>query len=96
MDHRTAPRFGQHLGALAAQLLHARSDRRKVVSGARSVALADQAGFESVLACEAHHAGWTSCLERFVEQLSENTAKRPDLSQSPFLQGKEIVSSISS
>jgi len=24
------------------------------------------------LACEAHHAGWTSCLERFVEQLSAN------------------------
>ena len=31
-----------------------------------------QAGFESVLACEAHHAGWTSCLERFVEQLPAN------------------------
>ena len=29
-----------------------------------------QGGFESVLAGEAHHAGWTSCLERFVEQLS--------------------------
>ena len=31
-----------------------------------------QGGFESMLACEAHHAGWTSCLERFVEQLSAN------------------------
>lgn len=31
-----------------------------------------QAGFESVLAREAHHSGWTSCLERFVEHLSAN------------------------
>jgi len=33
-----------------------------------------QVGFESVLAREAHHAGWTSCLERFVEHLSANAA----------------------
>ena len=31
-----------------------------------------QVGFESVLAREAHHGGWTSCLERFVEHLSAN------------------------
>ena len=42
VDHRTAPRFGQCLGALTAQLLHARSDGRKVVSGTRSGALAAQ------------------------------------------------------
>ena len=33
-----------------------------------------QAGFESGAAREAHHAGWTSCLERFVEHLSANAA----------------------
>jgi hypothetical protein len=43
MDHRTAPRFGQHLGALAAQLLHARSDpsesrQRREVGRARGTA----------------------------------------------------------
>src|ERR1700722_3327197 len=42
VDHRTAPRFGQCLGALAAQLLHARSDGRKVVSRTGSGALAAQ------------------------------------------------------
>jgi hypothetical protein len=42
VDHRTAPHFGQHLDALAAQLLHARSDGRKVVSGTGSGALAAQ------------------------------------------------------
>jgi methylase of polypeptide subunit release factors len=42
MDHWTAPRFGQCLGALAAQLLHARSDHRKVVGGTGSGALAAQ------------------------------------------------------
>ena len=33
-----------------------------------------QTGFESILAREAHHGGWTSCLERFVEHLSANVA----------------------
>jgi len=33
-----------------------------------------QGGFESVLAGEAHHAGWTSCLERLAEHLSANAA----------------------
>jgi uncharacterized protein YndB with AHSA1/START domain len=33
-----------------------------------------QIGFESVLARDAHHAGWTSCLEHFVEHLSANAA----------------------
>src|SRR5271167_2747276 len=40
--YRTAPRFGRYLGALAAQLLHACSDHRKVVSSAGSGALAAQ------------------------------------------------------
>ena len=31
-----------------------------------------QAGFESVLTREAHHGGWTSCLERLAEYLSAN------------------------
>jgi uncharacterized protein YndB with AHSA1/START domain len=33
-----------------------------------------QGGFESVLAGEAHHGGWTSCLERLAEHLSANAA----------------------
>jgi uncharacterized protein YndB with AHSA1/START domain len=33
-----------------------------------------QAGFASVLAREAHQAGWTSCLEHFAEHLSANAA----------------------
>jgi uncharacterized protein YndB with AHSA1/START domain len=33
-----------------------------------------QAGFESILAREAHHGGWTSCLERLAEHLSANAA----------------------
>ena len=33
-----------------------------------------QGGFESVLAGEAHHAGWTSGLERLAEHLSANAA----------------------
>jgi uncharacterized protein YndB with AHSA1/START domain len=31
-----------------------------------------QVGFESVLAREAHHGGWTSCLKRLAEHLSAN------------------------
>jgi hypothetical protein len=42
MDRRTPPRFSQHLGALAAQFLHACPDHRKVVSSAGSGALAAQ------------------------------------------------------
>jgi hypothetical protein len=42
MDRRTPSRLGQHLGALAAQLLHTGSDHRKVVGGAGSGALAAQ------------------------------------------------------
>jgi hypothetical protein len=42
VDHRTPPHFGRYSGALAAQLLHARSDRREVVSGTGSGALAAQ------------------------------------------------------
>jgi hypothetical protein len=37
MDHRTAPRFGQHLGALAAQLFYASPYSREIVSGMGSV-----------------------------------------------------------
>ena len=33
-----------------------------------------QGGFESVLAGEAHHGGWTSCLERLAEHLSAHAA----------------------
>jgi uncharacterized protein YndB with AHSA1/START domain len=33
-----------------------------------------QVGFESVLAREAHHGGWPSCLERLAEHLSANAA----------------------
>jgi uncharacterized protein YndB with AHSA1/START domain len=33
-----------------------------------------QAGFESGAAREAHHGGWTSCLERLAEHLSANAA----------------------
>ena len=33
-----------------------------------------QAGFESVLARQAHQGGWTSCLEGFAEYLSANAA----------------------
>ena len=33
-----------------------------------------QTGFESVLAREAHHGGWISCLDRFAEHLSTNAA----------------------
>jgi uncharacterized protein YndB with AHSA1/START domain len=33
-----------------------------------------QTGFESVLAREGHHGGWTSCLERLAEHLSTNAA----------------------
>jgi uncharacterized protein YndB with AHSA1/START domain len=33
-----------------------------------------QGGFESVLAGEAHHGGWTSCLDRLAEHLSANAA----------------------
>jgi uncharacterized protein YndB with AHSA1/START domain len=33
-----------------------------------------QAGFESGAARKAHHAGWTSCLERLAEHLSANAA----------------------
>jgi hypothetical protein len=36
VDHRTASRFGQSLGALAAQLLHACPDHRKIDSGTGS------------------------------------------------------------
>jgi hypothetical protein len=42
VDRRTAPFFGQYLGALAAQFLYACPDRREVVSGAWSDALAAQ------------------------------------------------------
>ena len=33
-----------------------------------------QGGFESVVAGEAHHGGWTSCRERLAEHLSANAA----------------------
>jgi uncharacterized protein YndB with AHSA1/START domain len=33
-----------------------------------------QAGFESAPTGEAHHGGWTSCLERLAEHLSTNAA----------------------
>jgi uncharacterized protein YndB with AHSA1/START domain len=33
-----------------------------------------QGGFESAVAREAHHGGWTSCLERLAEHLSANAA----------------------
>jgi hypothetical protein len=61
MDRRTAPRFGQYLGSLAAQLLHARSDYRKVVVSAGSGALAAQL----LHACPNHRkifsgAGWVT------------------------------------
>src|SRR5580704_4683917 len=42
VDRRTAPFFGQYLGPLAAQFLHACPDHRKVVSGAVARALAAQ------------------------------------------------------
>src|SRR5439155_13612658 len=48
VDHPTAPRFSQGLGALAAQLLHARSDGCKVVSDTGSGALAAQLQHASV------------------------------------------------
>ena len=37
MDHRMAPRFGQYLGALAAQLFYAGPYGREIVSGTGSV-----------------------------------------------------------
>ena len=37
MDHRTAPRFSQHLGALTAQLFYAGPYGREIVSGTGSV-----------------------------------------------------------
>jgi hypothetical protein len=42
MDLGSAPRIGQYLGALAAQLLHTCSDHREIVSGMGSSALAAQ------------------------------------------------------
>jgi hypothetical protein len=42
VDRRTAPSFGQYLGALAAQFFHACPDHSKIIGGAGSGVLAAQ------------------------------------------------------
>ena len=42
--------------------------------GAKTRLTLHQVGFESVVAREARHGGWNSCLERLAEQLSANAS----------------------
>ena len=83
MDHRTAPRFGQHSGALAAQLLHACPDRRKIVSDARYGHVSSV--FSVVLISisrprQSARSGWGHCLTgyRRARSLTSRSCYRED------------------